>query len=312
MTSWRKMVREWELDPDKRKLNPYEPKVRGFTLHRLRHDLAREDAELIKTDLAAQAVSSQISCHQLIYQGIELEEQLRRLRYDMMHMGNNPTYLACAKLTERANSLCRRVKAFAEVQVLHMPVTAVLQQQASTSNESQAVYNLPLFLPSKVFQMNSSCEMVLLDFEWRIRYAAAHDALEQMRKHLLGRNAVLEWKNQYGHGVQEGNCSQADVERLNAKISACTSQYRMHFEILKHFAQKLGKVTWGTELCPLLDEDIRSISHGGSNNATGEGYVISSWIWNTSGVDHTDEENVTDCMSPFMLMSESSNNLEGL
>ncbi|KIK60042.1 hypothetical protein GYMLUDRAFT_142618, partial [Collybiopsis luxurians FD-317 M1] len=279
-TLWQNMVMEWEQDPDQKKPNPYEPKVREFTLHQLCLELAQEDATLISNDLAAQAINSRISHPQLIYQGIELEEQLW------------VTSHCTSSLTEQATSLRCRVNAFAEVQALHMPVTS----QLISANASQAVYDLPLLLPSQVFQMGSSCDLVLLEFEWRIRYAAANDCLEQMRKHLLGRTAVLEWKTQYGHGVQEGNHSHGNVERLNDKILACATQYRTHFAMLECFSQQLGKVHWTTSLKSLKDEDIRSISHGRDNDPLGEGYIISSWIWNTSGVDHTDEANLAECL----------------
>ncbi|KIK52204.1 hypothetical protein GYMLUDRAFT_64401 [Collybiopsis luxurians FD-317 M1] len=177
-----------------------------------------------------------------------------------------------------------------------MPVTAVLQQNLVSASASQAVYDLLLLLPSQVFQMGSSCDLVLLEFEWRFQYAAANDCLEQMRKHLLGRTAVLEWKTQYGHGIQDGNCSHGNMERLNDKISACAMHYQTHFSMLECFSEQLGKVHWTTNLRPLKNEDIQSILHGKDNDCLGEGYVITSWIWNTSGVDHTDEANLAECM----------------
>ncbi|KIK52663.1 hypothetical protein GYMLUDRAFT_251034 [Collybiopsis luxurians FD-317 M1] len=301
-TYWRNMVTEWEQDPDRKKKNPYQPQVREYTLHQICLELVREDEELIRNDLAAQAVSSRITRTQLICQGIELEEQQRRLRYDVAHIGNGATSLAQTKITERANNLHRKINAFSEVQALHMPVTVILrqqEQQRTPGNTAQAAYDLPLLLPSEVLLMGSSCDQVLLDYEWRLRYAAANDALEQMRKHLLSKNAVLGWKLRYGHGVREGNRSQNDVDRLNDKISACAARYRIHFKMIEKFSDKLGKVNWSNSLKSLRNEDIRSISRGKDNNPTGEGYVISSWIWNTPGVDHTDEENVAEFPLPL-------------
>ncbi|KIK52234.1 hypothetical protein GYMLUDRAFT_64356 [Collybiopsis luxurians FD-317 M1] len=178
-----------------------------------------------------------------------------------------------------------------------MPVTVIIQQQQQQTmhNTAQAAYNLPLLLPSEILLMGSSCDPVLLDYEWRLRYAAAHDALEQMRKHLLSRNAVLGWKLRYGHGVCEGNHSQNDVDRLTSKISACAARYRIHFKMIQHFSERLGKVNWSNGLKPLRGEDIWSISWGKDGDPTGEGYVVSSWIWNTSGIDHTNEENIAEC-----------------
>ena len=120
----------------------------------------------------------------------------RRLRYDTLNATQN-TYLGQAKLMERTTALRRRVYAFSEAQALHMPITGVLREQLGSersSNAHQAIYDYPLLLPSAVILMGSTCDPVLLDFEWRARYAAAHDSLEQMRKHLLSRTTVLDWK----------------------------------------------------------------------------------------------------------------------
>ncbi|KIK58953.1 hypothetical protein GYMLUDRAFT_170283, partial [Collybiopsis luxurians FD-317 M1] len=84
--------------------------------------------------------------------------------------------------------------------------------------------------------------------------------------------------------------------KLNDKISACATHYRTHFSMLERFSEQLGKVHWTTNLRPLKNEDIRSILHGKDNDCLGEGYVITSWIWNTSGVDHTDEANLAECL----------------
>lgn len=91
---WRQMVLAWEADPDKRMPNAYEHTIRSislptvtytflwlsdfteYTMNRTRLELAKEDADLIGNDTAAQAVSARISRNQLICQGLELEEQL--------------------------------------------------------------------------------------------------------------------------------------------------------------------------------------------------------------------------------------------
>ncbi|KAJ3803744.1 hypothetical protein F5876DRAFT_71204 [Lentinula aff. lateritia] len=194
---WRQMVLAWEADPDKRMPNAYEHTIRKYTMNRTQLELAKEDADLIGNDTAAQA-------------GLELEEQLRHLKFDMKTVTEGSTDLVRAKTTERSTSLHRRVEVFAELQALHMPITVILRQQLASSGQTHFVYDLPLLLPSQVFRLGSSCDLVLLDFEWRLHYAAAHDALEQMRKHLLECNWSIDWKRRYGHGVRDGTRSAND------------------------------------------------------------------------------------------------------
>ncbi|KAJ3865746.1 hypothetical protein EV359DRAFT_62896 [Lentinula novae-zelandiae] len=269
---WRQMVLAWEADPDKRMPNAYEHTIRKYTMNRTRLELAKEDADLIGNDTAAQA-------------GLELEEQLRRLKFDMKTVTEGSTDLVRAKTTERSTSLRRRVEVFAELQALHMPITVILRQQLASSGQTHFVYDLPLLLPSQVFRLGSSCDLVLLDFEWRLRYAAAHDALEQMRKHLLERNWSIDWKRRYGHGVRDGTRSANDVSKLTDKVEACAARYRIHYAVLSTLAEKLGKVGWSADLRELRDSDIRAISRGNEETLRlGEGYVVTSWIWNTSGL----------------------------
>ncbi|GAW03831.1 hypothetical protein LENED_005583 [Lentinula edodes] len=271
---WRQMVLAWEADPDKRMPNAYEHTIRKYTMNRTRLELAKEDADLIGNDTAAQAVSARISRNQLICQGLELEEQLRRLKFDMKTVTEGSTDLA-----------------------LHMPITVILRQQLASSGQTHFVYDLPLLLPSQVFRLGSSCDLVLLDFEWRLRYAAAHDALEQMRKHLLERNWSIDWKRRYGHGVRDGTRSANDVSKLTDKVEACAARYRIHYAVLSTLAEKLGKVGWSADLRELRDSDIRAISRGNEETLRlGEGYVVTSWIWNTSGIDKTDDLSLAECL----------------
>ncbi|KAJ3848640.1 hypothetical protein EV368DRAFT_68106 [Lentinula lateritia] len=233
---WRQMVLAWEANPDKRMPNAYEHTVRKYTMNRTQLELAKEDADLIGNDTAAQA-------------GLELEEQLRRLKFDMKTATEGSTDLVRAKTTERSTSLHRRVEVFAELQALHMPITVILRQQLASSGQTHFVYDLPLLLPSQVFRLGSS---------------SAHDALEQMHKQLLERNWSIDWKRRYGHGVRDGTRSANDV-------------------ILSTLAEKLGKVGWSADLRELRDSDIRAISRGNEETLRlGEGYVVTSWIWNTS------------------------------
>ncbi|KAH7867636.1 uncharacterized protein C8R40DRAFT_1064372, partial [Lentinula edodes] len=297
MKQWRQMVLAWEADPDKRMPNAYEHTIRKYTMNRTRLELAKEDADLIGNDTAAQAVSARISRNQLICQGLELEEQLRHLKFDMKTVTEGSTDLVRAKTTERSTSLRRRVEVFAELQALHMPITVILRQQLASSGQTHFVYDLPLLLPSQVFRLGSSCDLVLLDFEWRLRYAAAHDALEQMRKHLLEHNWSIDWKRQYGHGVRDGTRSANNVSKLTDKVEACAARYRIHYAVLSTLAEKLGKVGWSADLRELRDSDIRAISRRNEETLRlGEGYVVTSWIWNTSGIDKTDDLSLAECL----------------
>ncbi|KAH7869183.1 uncharacterized protein C8R40DRAFT_1074249 [Lentinula edodes] len=170
----------------------------------------------------------------------------------------------CAKTTKWSTSNCHGVEVATELQALHMSIT--------------------------VFCLGSSCDLVLWDFKWRLCYTTAHNALEQRHKHLLKCNWSVDWKHWYGHGVRDGTQSANDGSKLTDRVEAFAVWYCTHYTILSTLAGKLGKVGYSADLRELHDSDIRAIFHGNEETLwLGEGYVMILWIWNTSGIEETDD-----------------------
>ncbi|KAJ3873738.1 hypothetical protein F5051DRAFT_443986 [Lentinula edodes] len=104
----------------------------------------------------------------LVIQGLELEEQQRHLIFDHTALGNHPTLLQLAKIVERSTNLRSRIHAWIGVQALYMPRTTLLRAEYVNQSKNSAAGDIPLFLPGAVFDAGETCDVRLIDIEWRL------------------------------------------------------------------------------------------------------------------------------------------------
>ncbi|KAF9455819.1 hypothetical protein BDZ94DRAFT_1315796 [Collybia nuda] len=255
-SQWTLMVQAWEMDPTQP--NPFDCTERRITEHAVRLELARDDASSIK-DLS-QVVHEHMPPSLLLTQGLELEEQQCHLRTDAKVLGSHSTDLQIAKVIERANRLKRQIDAWASIQHLYMPAIAQLCTPDESDTLTSAVKG-ELFLPSQVLD----CVPVsqdLLEFEWRLRFAQAHDVLHDIRRLILVRSQIRNL-----------------VLGVQARIDNNVSKYREFRTALVRLARPLGKVGWDSEIQVLQDQDVRGLAARESGSS--EGRVAMSWIWRT-------------------------------
>ncbi|KAF5346367.1 hypothetical protein D9757_014172 [Collybiopsis confluens] len=297
---WVEMLDRWQADPVNAK-NPYLSHVRPLTVAEVRLELAKEDAALSSGSVTSSTVvTKRISPTSLIIQGLELEEQQRRLSAEYSSLGKSPTSLQLAKVVEKATQLRSRVNAWIQVQALHLPVTAVLREEADTVPGSAATVNIPLFLPHNIFDSGKVCDVRYLDIEWRLRFAMASDELEKIRKLLLSRTVIVNYKATYGHGQRQGGRTSNALESLDSKIMACAARYRAHYHVLHRYGSSLSKeASWTNELRPLNREDLAQLTSVAIDavwDNLGQGRKKVSWIWYTAGADVTSDEHVADSL----------------
>ncbi|KAF8221954.1 hypothetical protein L208DRAFT_641092 [Tricholoma matsutake] len=99
---WTTCVEAWELDNTKP--NPFHAKLATISEYRVRLQLAEED----KAELASGqsiVIHNNITPGMLVTQGIKLETQQTRLRYNWSQLGPHSTNLQRAKIIERKNIL---------------------------------------------------------------------------------------------------------------------------------------------------------------------------------------------------------------
>ena len=109
-----------------------------------------------------------------------------RLKADTDKLGKHATDNQCAAVLERANRLRRRINAWSEIQHLYMPGVALLhaKEDKEGGRKTLDATSLSLFLPSQIIDC-ADCDQLLFEFEWRLRFAQAHDALNEIRRLLI-------------------------------------------------------------------------------------------------------------------------------
>ncbi len=228
----------------------------------------------------------------------------RRLKADVSALGTHATDIQLAKMQERQNALRRRFDGWAEIQQLYMP--AVASQRAaivSSHEDASLVYNLPLLLPSAATSL-AACHPILLEHEWRLRYAQAFDALADLRGHLEVRTHLYKFKNRFARGQRANTRSQNLIKAVDAKVTGDAERYRAAYAALQRMAPRLAKHHWDVYLKPLLATDIRHVTEG--EDGQSEGRRSMSWIWKASasanGAEAGDLSNsLAECTYRYLL-----------
>jgi hypothetical protein len=202
----------------------------------------------------------------------------RRLRVDLKALGSHSTDLQIAKAVERANRLKRQIDAWAAVQLLYMPAISQLRVADETDTLTSAV-NSELFFPSQILD-RIDVHPDMMEFEWRLRFAQAHDILHDIRRLLLVRSQMYAAKDRFSRGQSQVTRSRNLVLGVQSRIDANVLKYR-HFRLaLLRLARPLGKIGWDVELHVLHDTDVRGLA--AKESGSSEGRVTMSWIWKTS------------------------------
>ncbi|KAF9456838.1 hypothetical protein BDZ94DRAFT_1176782, partial [Collybia nuda] len=274
-TQWTKMVQAWEND--KTQPNPFKCTERRITEHTVCLELARDDASSIRS--SSQVVHENMPPSLLLTQGLELEDQQRRLRIDAKALGSHSTDLQITKVIERANRLKRQIDAWSAVQLLYMPAISSLRVVDNETDTLTGAVNEKLHLPSQVLD-KISVPMDIMELEWRLRFAQAHDALHDIRRLLLVRSQMLSAKDRFSRGQGQVTRSRNLIIGVQAQIDAHVLRYHDFRIALISLARPLGKVGWDRELQVLHKEDIQGLSarEGGHS----ESRMNMSWIWRST------------------------------
>ncbi|OBZ68235.1 hypothetical protein A0H81_12000 [Grifola frondosa] len=216
----------------------------------------------------------------MIVVGLELEEHQRRLKVDAAALGQHATDLQRAKLIERQNTLQRKIDAWREVQLLYMPGVAAHRQRTISTDTTVLPQHVPLLLPSAVCN-KIPCDTSLLEQEWRLRHAQAHDVLNDLRGHLELRSHLYKYKDRFVRGQHHNTRARTIITGVQSKVDADVSRYRTAQAALVSMAAILGKSGWQAALWPLNDGDVRHVTEG--EDGESEGRRTLSWIWKACG-----------------------------
>ncbi|KAI0739290.1 hypothetical protein C8Q80DRAFT_1222396 [Daedaleopsis nitida] len=280
VTQWEAKVQEWEADPMNAP-NPYiiarPPKITFLDLSQaaIRLELAEKDKEALKIGTAT-VLHEDYSASSMLINGLEIEESQRYLMIKYGSLTWHTLELTCTKLIERSNTLQCKINTWRGIQQLFMPSVVSLQDQTGPSC-SHTIY---LFLPSSAC-IRTSVPHILLEHEWQLRYAQAHNTLASLCARLEVRAHMYQYKDRFVCGQHKGTRSNSLLQSVEAKKHLDIIRYRAVFAALEVLSAALNKTNWRGSLKKLRDEDVDHVSSGDGSGSEGRREL--SWIWLTGG-----------------------------
>ncbi|KAG1853790.1 hypothetical protein C8R48DRAFT_610437 [Suillus tomentosus] len=285
--AWKAEMEAWEENPnDTTVSNPLQPKSLAITQASARLGLARLEAEELERGVHL-LLHPDVSPSVFIGSGIDLEEEQRRLKAIVDTMGIHAMDRQKLTILRTRMSLRRKLEAWRQTQYLYVPSVHTLVATSATSDPENAEH-MKLWLPSSL--NSKACDSRLQDVEWELRFAQAHDALEELRQCLRIHCSLLTFKREWIRGQGANTRAQNALGRIHDRQTACIKRYRAAWGALKSLALMLNKVDWRGRLQDLLDDDIKPLVD--PFGTQGEGRRKLTWIWMMDGVDsHADGGN---------------------
>ncbi|KAF7967079.1 hypothetical protein HWV62_35917 [Athelia sp. TMB] len=296
---WITMVKGWEMQSDLP--NPFVSMTLSVTQHGVRLALAELDGQDLQQDNSV-PVHENVTPGIFIAQGLDLEIQQVRLKVDTKALDSSATSLQLAKIQERKTALKFKVKSWIDIQQLYMPEVTPLRSQLhgatlDSAHETPA-YDISLHLPSSL-PSHVRASTKLSEYEFRLRTAQAHEALDELRRHLLLRTHMWKFKDKNLKGQRANTRAGTLATRVQSKVNVSASKYIRARNAIASLAQHIGAVGWDTQLKELLSDDVRAFTdeteeaamahkprkqREEQEKALGEGKKKLSWIWKVSGV----------------------------
>lgn len=222
------------------------------------------------------------------------------MKVDYEALSTDATDLQRARIQERQNQLRRKIDAWADIQQLYMPgITAHRDRLMSQSDAAAMSHNIPLLLPSAASGF-LSIPTNMLELEWSLQYAQAHEALSDLRGHLEVRSHLFKVKDRFVRGQRANTRANDVITTVTAKIDMVVERYRVAYHAMYVLSVPLAKVDWQGGLHLLTNADIRHVTE--SDGPESDGRRNLSWIWRAGttasdcGDDCTLRDSLQECM----------------
>ncbi|KAJ3537962.1 hypothetical protein NMY22_g5368 [Coprinellus aureogranulatus] len=283
-------VKAWEADSSQP--NPYKGSADVISANSVRLQLAAKDAERSKENDKV-FLHREVTPSLLIYQGIEIEDQQRRLAFDNEGLGEHATDLQKAKILERTASLQRKITAFISIQHLYVPALAIMRKEQEEDGEvsdAPAVWDIPLYLPSSTTPTPiPKLPMELIHLEYLYRQAQGYSSLRELRALLLLQVMMTRSKKKYVSGNRMLTRSRKVLENVRTRIERTADKYRMARTCMERLGVLMATNSWQSIFPELERDDVRTLT---VDEDAGEGRKKLSWIWKVKGASITDSKEV--------------------
>ncbi|KAJ3497848.1 hypothetical protein NMY22_g19659 [Coprinellus aureogranulatus] len=285
VSQWLTDVIAWENDPVS-VANPFDMTITTPSQCAVRRALADEE-EVQRKAGKSFSLSVDMSPSQLIARGLDLEAEMRGLKYDLKQTWDHSRDRELTKVQLKSNTIVRKVDTWYRHLQLYIPSSIVLREEyASTAKKMVKPYDLPLWLPSQIGRRAPVPEY-LTRLEYRLRTAQALDALTTIRRNLQRRVTVWDLKDRWLRGQGANTRALNLISTLQRKIQTAKEEYIQARTAILVLAPILGEKNADNVFLPLADSDLVSLTPESVTAAPSQGQtkqVKKSWIWNHPGV----------------------------
>jgi hypothetical protein len=164
-----------------------------------------------------------------------------------------------AKFQGSRASLAHKIVQYRDLQHAHMPgLERTPTEEGSTGQPEEFI----LLLPSSLIADRRAQAYEgdgLIKTEEALREAAAHQALDDVRRHLLTRTALYADKRQGAQSVAAAGRTQASIKAAQARVMAGYHRYRRHWAVLDALRPQNSSQSpsdWRDDLRPLSTDDL--------------------------------------------------------
>ncbi|KAF7364546.1 hypothetical protein MVEN_00323600 [Mycena venus] len=235
---WTAAMELWEADASKPNL-----------FNEVENAVAGDKADDMRGDLHA---------YEMLAMGMQLEQSQRELASDIAALKSHASDGQKTTVLERGNKLRRKIASWIQTQTDFQPSVKRLREADDLARVEAAkmqptagvpVEALKLWLPSKQARTpGAELKTTHARYEFDMREATAHEALEEIRCLLLVRTHNYKWKDKNVGGIAGHTRSRTMIEVLDERI--------------RREAGELGETQWALVLKPLDAKDIHGMPRG--------------------------------------------------
>ncbi|KAK7052398.1 CxC2 domain-containing protein [Favolaschia claudopus] len=326
-SEWQAMVDAWVADRDQP--NPYVASkiesdicILGMSEATIRKQLAKEELEEVAAETNGKKLHS-TSMSAFLVMGMQLENQQSRIRRELKQ---RPLLLVdqMERISQMRRALLVKLAKFRRLQAVYMPgaVEEMMEEDDARDSELPApeAEEVRLYLPSGLpAGRRAGCSERLLEREARLREGQLSDGISKLRRALLSRTHLWDWKDMRVRGQRAGTRSAVLSQRIENNIQDIAKKYRSNREALIALRgaedcsewkvsrdedirgdemdevdmgarRKLGRIGSTTR------ERYRSKVAGRKEGSGRRGKKQMSWIWTSGGGPGEDEEDLREAV----------------
>jgi hypothetical protein len=178
-----------------------------------------------------------------------------------------------------------------------MPAVALLRSTPDltrgANDDADKQENFLLWLPSSL-GTRYACDRQLQELEWELRFAQAHDALNEVRQNIRLSSHLKAFKRTHICGQRASTRARSMLDLADAKKMASKLKYDTARAALIVLAPILGKFAWEGSLHVLQVADLHPLDDIAPGQSEGTRDI--SWIWKAPGALQNDNASLQDCM----------------